>query len=215
MSAFTVQLEISGPTAIWTRPDSGDTPVSYPVPTYGAAKGIFECVLLSHWAEIIPTKVEICRPIIYHSYHTNYRGPLRKSRIMPDGAYQLMATVLVDVCYRLYAEPQSKREHYDKRGKVEVERQKEGTTNGAHAYQDRFETRLKQGRLHSTPFLGWKEFMPDYIGVFRPETTVCEDIDLVIPTMLRACFPHGRNSEWEPEFVRDVKIEKGVLEYAQ
>ena len=215
MSDFSVHLEISGPTAMWTRPDSGDTPVSYPAPTYGAVKGIFECILLSDWAEIIPTKVKICRPVVYHSYHTNYRGPLRKSKIMPKGAYQLMATVLVDVCYRLYAIPQPKREHYDKRGDAEMKRQDKGTTNGAHAYKERFERRLKQGRLHSTPFLGWKEFIPDYIGPFRPASNVCEDVDLLIPTMLHACFPYGRNSQWEPKFVRDVRIEKGVLKYAQ
>ena len=38
-------MEIAGNTAIWTRPDSGDSPVSYPAPTYSAVKGIFESVL--------------------------------------------------------------------------------------------------------------------------------------------------------------------------
>jgi len=215
MQDFGVQLEISGPTAMWTRPDSGDTPVSYAAPTYGAVKGIFECILLSDWAEVVPTSVEICRPIVYHSYHTNYGGPLRKSRIMPEGSYQLMATVLVDVCYRLYAIPQSKQEHYSKRGSDEIKRQRVGTTNGAHAYNARFNRRLEKGRLHSTPFLGWKEFMPDYIGPFRDETLVCEEINLVIPTMLKTCFPNGRNSGWHPEFIKDVRIEKGVIKYAQ
>ena len=39
---YPVSLEISGPTAMWTRPDTGDAPVSYPAPTLSAAKAIFE-----------------------------------------------------------------------------------------------------------------------------------------------------------------------------
>lgn len=42
---YEVAMEIAGNTAIWTRPDSGDSPVSYPAPTYSAVKGIFESVL--------------------------------------------------------------------------------------------------------------------------------------------------------------------------
>lgn len=37
---YEIEMEISGNTAIWTRPDTGDCPVSYPVPTYSAVKGI-------------------------------------------------------------------------------------------------------------------------------------------------------------------------------
>ena len=41
---YLVQLEIAGHTAMWTRPDTGDAPVSYLAPTFSAAKGIFESV---------------------------------------------------------------------------------------------------------------------------------------------------------------------------
>jgi CRISPR-associated protein Cas5d len=45
---YPIQLEISGPTAIWTRPDSRDCSVSYTAPTYSAVKGIFEAILFIH-----------------------------------------------------------------------------------------------------------------------------------------------------------------------
>jgi hypothetical protein len=67
------------------------------------------------------------------------------------------------------------------------------------------------------PCLGWKEFVPDYVGEFRQTTYVCEDVNLVIPSMLRTCFPDGRNSAWNPDFYRPDKpavIEKGVIVYA-
>ena len=214
MKDYIVSLEISGPTAMWTRPDTGDTPVSYPAPTYGAVKGIFECILLSDWAEVVPTKVEICKPIVYHNYSTNYGGPLRKSKIMKKGnSYQLIATVLVDVCYRLHATVKSDAKEYGKHGRQGL--QPVGTTNGAHAYVEVFERRLKRGQFFSTPCLGWKEFTPDYVGPFRTETQVCEDINLVIPSMLRTCFPSGKRSEWEPKFDQQIKIDKGVLCYVE
>jgi CRISPR-associated Cas5-like protein len=45
MADYTISFEISGATAMWTRPDTGDAPVSYPAPTYSAAKEIFKFVV--------------------------------------------------------------------------------------------------------------------------------------------------------------------------
>lgn len=216
--SYEVAIEISGPTAMWTRPDTGDVPVSYPAPTYGAVKGIFECILLSDWAEVVPTKVEICRPIQFHVYNTNYGGPLRKrGDIAAGNSHQLLATVLTNVCYRLYARLESVPRHYDRRGEAERQREKIGTTNGAHAYQERFNRRLRRGELYYTPCLGWKEFVPDYVGGFRPDTSPCENINMVIPSMLKTCFPDGKNSQWRPRFYhpdKPVRIERGVVTYA-
>ncbi|MBC7820173.1 MAG: CRISPR-associated protein Cas5 [Planctomycetaceae bacterium] len=44
-SKYQVCCEISGPTAMWTRPDTGDAPVSYPAPSFAAVKGIFESIV--------------------------------------------------------------------------------------------------------------------------------------------------------------------------
>ena len=214
MHEHTVFLEISGPTAMWTRPDTGDAPVSYPAPTLSAVKGIFESILWSQWAEVVPIQVEICKPIVYHSYTTNYGGPLRKASVRRHGAsYQLLATVLVDVCYRFYAEIEADPSNYHRHGGSE--NQRIGTTNGVHAYEEMFQRRLNRGQFFSTPYLGWKEFAPSYVGPFRAGTSVCADINLIIPSMLRTCFPHGRSSEWQPDFRQGVRVEKGVLRYAQ
>src|SRR5208283_320776 len=103
MKSFPVQLEISGPTAMWTRPDAGDAPVSYPAPTFQAAKQIFESILWLRSAEVIPTRVEICRPVVQHRYYTNYGGPLRKGGGEGFDSHQLLATVLINVYYRVFA----------------------------------------------------------------------------------------------------------------
>jgi CRISPR-associated protein Cas5d len=214
MKEYPVNLEISGTTAMWTRPDTGDAPVSYPAPTFAAVKGIFESILWSQWADVVPTKVEICKPVVYHNYTTNYGGPLRKSTIVKKGgSYQLIATVLVNVCYRLYARIESTPKGYSRHGRAGL--QNVGTTNGAHAYQDVFNRRLIKGELFSIPCLGWKEFTPDYLGIFRPDTTVCVDVNIVMPSMLRTCFPSGKMSAWKPKYDQGVRIEKGVMHYAE
>jgi CRISPR-associated protein Cas5d len=44
MKPYLTQLEISGPTAMWTRPDPGSSPVSYVAPTSSAVTGIFKAM---------------------------------------------------------------------------------------------------------------------------------------------------------------------------
>ena len=212
MESCPISLEISGSTAMWTRPDTGDSPVSYPVPTYSAAKGIFESIVRIETVEIVPTKVEICAPIVYHNYSTNYGGPLRKSPIMATrDSYQLLATVLINVCYRLYAELRSARDNHPLSEKAQL-RASMGC-NALHACQDIFNRRLERGQWHDIPFLGWREFIPDYIGPFRETTRVAERIDLVLPSFLHSVFEPSGNKK--PVYKSDVHIRNGRLNYVE
>ena len=105
MKAYPISMEIAGNTAMWTRPDTGDCPVSYPAPTFSAVRNIFQSILWGEAIKIVPTQVDICNPLLFHTYHTNYGGPLRKSKHISSGSnFQLLATVLIDVRYRLYAD---------------------------------------------------------------------------------------------------------------
>jgi CRISPR-associated protein Cas5d len=140
-------------------------------------------------------------------------GSSSARNIKGDNNYQLLATVLVDVCYRFFAVPRPKPSNYHQHGRGE--QQEQGTTNGAHAYKDMFERRLKKGKCCSTPFLGWKEFTPTYWGPIRSETSVVKGLNLAIPSMLRTCFPSGKDSDWMPVYEQNVMIKRGVLEYAQ
>jgi CRISPR-associated protein Cas5d len=204
-------MEIAGDTALWTRPDTGNCPVSYPAPTYSAVKAIFESVLWGATIEIIPTKVEICTPLQYHTYSNNYGGPLRKASQIKDGNnFQLRTMVLIDVCYRLYAQVKinsNKKGHSEKT--MEWDRK---TTSPGHAYKDMFERRLFRGQCYSIPFLGLKEFTPSYFGKFREQTKV-NDLNSEIPSMLKQVFSDGFNSKVSYSFYQNIEIKNGVLEY--
>lgn len=213
-NAYAIEMEISGNTAMWTRPDTGDCPVSYPAPTYSAVKGIFESVLWGPAIQIIPTKVEICAPIQYHNYHTNYGGPLRKPGVISGGGgFQLLATVLIDVCYKLYAEVLPIPKAYKNQVPEKAREWDEKTTSPGHAYKDIFERRLSRGQYFTIPFLGWKEFGPSYFGALREATVVQTDIDIVIPSMLREIFSVGYASQCAFTYDQDVQITAGMLEY--
>jgi CRISPR-associated protein Cas5d len=203
MKRYLIQLEIAGPTAMWTRPDTGSSPASYVAPTFCAAKGIFESITRWESVYIQPLKVEICKPIQFHRYATNYGGPLRNSSAIATGSsFQLFATVLVNVCYRLYAEIK------------EISRSPDGTF-GPHAFQDSFNRRLVSGNWWRIPCLGWKEFAPDYIGPFRPGTLVCEGENHEIPSMLHMVFNKPQRGSIQPRYSQGLRVEKGVLTYAQ
>lgn len=212
---YPVCMEVAGHTAIWTRPDSGDCPCSYPAPTYSAVRGMFESVLWGPAVLVIPTKVELCAPIQYHSYATNCGGPLRSGTSVKGGNnYQLFATVLTDVCYRLYADviPNPDKPALPPRALAWDSK----TTSPGHAYQEIFNRRLRRGQSYATLALGWSEFTPSYFGPFQEETRVFEALpDIQIPSMLRGVFQTGYRAPFRAVFDTDLCIHHGVLIYPE
>lgn len=198
---YPISFEIAGCTALWVRPDSGATFVSYPAPTYSAVRGIIDCIARWETAYLRPMKVEICRPIQTMRWVTNYGGPERHPARL-DSSYQLYATVLVDVCYKVHAVAR------------ETAPSAQGT-NHLHALQELFYRRLRQGKLQRTPCLGWSEMTPSYLGVLRDGTRACEEINLIIPSMLHSVFDAPSGGKFAPCFRQSVAIKRGVLSYAE
>jgi len=196
---YPVSFEISGPAAMFTRPDTGSSPVSYPAPTQSALKSIFECVAFSKNAYFEPKRVEICSPVVFHKYSTNYQGPQRKSG---TSNFQIFATVLENVCYKVY-------------GVISTCSAPCRGQNLQHQLQEVFLRRLATGLLHTTPFLGWKEFVPNYFGPPRGTTAVEKSINILIPSMLSTMYTRPTDGNVAPKFRQNVKVEGGVMLYAE
>lgn len=205
-----VAFEIAGHAAMFTRPDTGSTPISYPVPTFSAAKGMFDAVLWRPHVYARPTRVEICKPVRYERYVTNYGGPLRKQdQINKNNNYQLIATILVDVCYRIHGEVQMKQMSTRGLGKTQLRRRR--GQDWRPRFKSLFDDRLRRGQTFYTPCLGWKEFVPCYFGLFRQSTRRDTSVDdIVIPSFLRSMW---KNRKLKPEFVQDWRIMKGMMSY--
>lgn len=200
-SRYPVSFEIAGSTALFARPDGGSTPLSYPVPTWSAVKGMFEAVARCYGAYLHPVRVEICKPVHTARYTTNYGGPLRKAgQIKQGNNLQLIATVLTDVRYRVHGYA------------VGLGTTSDGI-NKAHALQEIFQRRLAGGQLFYTPCLGWKEFTPSYFGPLTPEGKADATIDLYLPSLLHSVFDAPVGGKWGPRFQRSVHVQNGILEY--
>ncbi|MEX1031623.1 MAG: CRISPR-associated protein Cas5 [Paenibacillaceae bacterium] len=197
VKTYPVSFEVAGPAAMYARPDTGSSPVSYPVPTRTALKSMFEAVALSKEAFFHLLKIELCTPVVYHKYTTNYGGPLKESNEMN---FQIFSTVLENVCYKVY-------------GETKAYSSPRSGDNSQHMLQEVFLRRLKFGQFHSTPFLGWKEFVPTYFGDLRETTHVDESISITIPSMLDTMYNRPTDGRLAPAFRQDVRIEKGVMYY--
>jgi CRISPR-associated protein Cas5d len=201
--AYKVEMEIEGPTAMWTRPDTGSALATGIAPTWSAAKGIFESIARLKSAYIRPTRVEICAPVTTHRYTTNYQGPLRKgTQIRGGDAFQMPAVVLANVCYRLY-------------GEVEEATPAPVPTNHLHALQEMFNRRLQKGQCFRPVCLGWSEFLAAYWGPLRESTHVEASINATIPSMLHSVFDKAVSGKVAPLFVQNLEIKNGVLEFAR
>lgn len=207
---YEVAFEVAGPAAMFVRPDTGGTPTSYPVPTWSAAKGLFESIafLADGAAWICPTKVEVCKRVDeagglvnFQRYTTNYGGPLRKGDLFGKGAnMQFYATILSNVCYRLYG--------------TAVRSSWKKENDPRHHLQDLFNRRLRRGECFRTPCLGWREFTCSYWGAFRDGVTeVDTSIMMEIPSMLLGMWNNHTHGVYEPKFVQSAMIQHGSLTY--
>lgn len=213
MSKYKISLEIAGPFAMWSRPDTGATPTSYPIPTWSAAKGILESVAFFSDAKawIRPTKVEICKPkgatggvISFQRYTNNYRGPLKKKN---KANFQFSSLILTDVCYRIYAVIENGSGEHLQHG-----------NNPCHSLEAIFKRRLKKGQCYKTPSLGWNEFVASYWGNFRKdETEVDTDINIDLVSVLSQVFDKAVQGKYQPRFHQGAAtlIKNGEFNYAQ
>lgn len=191
-------FEIAGPIACFSRADTGAAPISYPAPPRSAIIGMMTCVAFSRDAYFWPERVELCEKPVYHRYTQNYNGPLRKA----DGPFQIMATVLLNVDYKIY-------------GTVRGYAPPTELYNPMHQLRDVFMRRLKKGILFRTPVLGLSEFIPQYFGPLRPDTHVDRSINLDIPSMLNTMFDRPTDGNLFPDFIQNVKIREGVMHFAE
>lgn len=214
MKVYPIQIEVAGPLALFSRPDTGGAPTSFPVPTWSAAKGIFESIamLRSGSAWICPTQVEVCRyksdlrrgAVHYQRYAFNYGGPLRKDdQVSKGNALQVFSTVLSEVCFRLHAEIRG-----------DKNRSRHNGINPCHQLQEMFNRRLMVGQCHRTPSLGLSEFTATYWGPFREEITEVDKIlKLRIPSLLISPFSIPINGVFAPKFQSNAQIKEGRLVY--
>jgi CRISPR-associated protein Cas5d len=213
---YMVSMEIESDFADFARPDTGSDSISFPCPTFTQAKGIFETILLLASVEVIPVRVEICKPIRFQPFPYNncYSDKRNPRQIKGETPCQLKPTILADVCFKLYAvvvnvDADRVADKLSDRAKRHI------GNNNAHAYMDIFNKLLKRGQNTRRPCLGKSDFLPKYVGPLRNSTSPCQEVTMTIPSMPVLLYDEltfGRPLE-NPIWAQNVSIQEGVLSY--
>lgn len=188
---YYIAMEVAGPYALFARNDaSGNADRSYPSPTYSGVINMFGSVMTWNDVRIIPIKVEICNMPEYMRFMFNDGGGLG------DKNTQVSTHILRNVRYKMYARVDGYRPDYNPR----------------HAFQTRFNCRLKYKKKLHNPFLylGRREFRAEYFGHLDPETSPCLDFNQEIRGMFKQIGKNG-NTETFPL----VTINAGTLVFPQ
>jgi CRISPR-associated protein Cas5d len=157
---MSIQLEVWGDFACFTRPEMKVERVSYDVMTPSAARGVVEAI---YWKPEIRwriTRMRVLKPIRFTSLRRNEvaskipagtvatamkngRGNL--GMYIEDDRQQRAATILRDVAYVIEA-------------RFEIL----GGENNAGKHLDQFNRRARDGRCYQRPYLGCREFPADF-----------------------------------------------------
>ncbi|MGH3693758.1 MAG: type I-C CRISPR-associated protein Cas5c [Pseudonocardiaceae bacterium] len=149
-----VVVQVSGPTALFSRPELKVERVSYPVMTPTAARGVLEAIYWKPEMRYRVVAIEVLSPIRQFNIRRNETSALvsldaaRRGSRVDTAAHrdQRNAVCLRDVAYRIHAH-------------IELT---ERATKTVAAYRDQFRRRVSRGACFHQPYLGTREFSADF-----------------------------------------------------
>ena len=156
---MSVQLEVWGDYALFTRPEMKVERVSYDVMTPSAARGILEAILWHPGLKWVIDRIHVCAPIRFANIRRNevkatisartVRAVMEKGGEAPylsteENIQQRAAMVLRDVHYVIDA-------HFEITGRASP-----GDNPGK--FQDMMTRRMERGQCYHTPYFGVREF---------------------------------------------------------
>jgi CRISPR-associated protein Cas5d len=207
-TSTTLSLRVSGPFALFTRPELKAERVSYQVMTPSAARGILEAIV---WKPAIRWRIErihVLSPIRWVSFRRNElstpmatpsqslvrSGGLAPLVLIEDDRAQRNAVALRDVDYVIDS-------HFELTDRA-------GPDDNVNKFAEIFARRLRGGQHWSQPYLGCREFVAHVEPV--DETTPkainqTQDLGLMLWDI---DFQPGRN---RPRFFHG-RLDRGILE---
>lgn len=154
-----IQVEVSGPYALFSRPEMKTERVSYDCMTPSAARGLLESIYWHPGLRWIIDRIHVCAPIHFTNIRRNEVKDTINARSVkawiakPKGELYLAASesiqqraamVLRDVHYVIEA-------HFEMTDKA-------APTDNPGKFQDIMKRRLRRGQCYSMPYFGTREF---------------------------------------------------------
>ena len=156
---MSIQVEVSGPYALFSRPEMKTERVSYDCMTPSAARGILESIYWHPGLRWVIDRIHVCAPIHFTNIRRNEVKDVISARKVkavmekgqgelylatPESIQQRAAMVLTNVRYVIDA-------HF-----VMTDNAAPGDNPGK--FQDILKRRLERGRFYSMPYFGTREF---------------------------------------------------------
>lgn len=156
---MSIQVEVSGPYALFSRPEMKTERVSYDCITPSAARGLLESIYWHPGLRWIIDRIHVCAPIHFTNIRRNEVKDTINARSVkawiakPKGELFLAASesiqqraamVLRDVHYVIEA-------HFEMTDKAAL-------TDNPGKFQDIMKRRLRRGQCYSMPYFGTREF---------------------------------------------------------
>ena len=156
---MSVQVEVWGDYACFTRPETKVERVSYDVMTPSAARGILDAILWHPGMRWVVDRIQVCAPIAFTNIRRNEvkdvvdKGKVKTAMQSGTGALYLAtsesiqqraALILRDVRYVIDA-------HFEM-----TDRAAPGDNPGK--FQDMMRRRLEKGQAYAQPYFGTREF---------------------------------------------------------
>lgn len=194
-----VVVQVWGPGALFTRPESKVERLTYPVMTPSAAVGVLEAIFWKPEFRWDVAAIEVLRPIRYGSVRRNEtkavmsREAALSGKVLDTAAErtQRAATYLLEVAYRIHAH-------------VALH---ERATDPPAKYRDQFRRRVARGACFSTPYLGTREFTAFFAAPdAQPPVEVTEDLGVMLHSISFGAQGRNPESHWF-----NANLEAGVM----
>lgn len=197
---YPVEMQVEGKLALFSRPDTGVCPRSYPVPTWSSCKGMFETVARLRHAIVIPIQSMLLGEgprWVRMAY--NYGGFYTKAG---KDITQIRTQPLVNFKARIKG--------------VAINTHRIPSGNPAHALQEITLRRLVNGQCYRPLALGQSNFFCDYFGPPRDADSDGNPIQrsLYSENLTMVFSPHNRvvNGDFDP-VTMTAEIQEGIVDY--
>lgn len=213
---YVVGLEVAGPLAMWSRPDTGIYPVSNMIPSVTATRGLVQSILHHPTAVVDPIMIAVCNPVQTMPYRWTTKAHMGDPVLQKVYQSRIMTyEVLVDVRYKFVLGVRDSGVPFSELPKntQDFYHQHPNNKNPAHAYADELIRAIRDGRSWRRLLLGSKQMFVTEWGPLRADTKPNPDINCD-SFVIDELWSRSVQGQFQPRY-RKVPIRNGVAQFVK
>lgn len=194
------RIKVEGEYALFSRQETKAEPLSYPIMTPTAARGLLEAIFWKPEFDWKILAIEMLKPVQYANFTRNHikeKQRLNKRIFASEMRVQAHQAVLKDVAYVIECDIQLCNHATEKIGK----------------YCEQFEKRMGTGACFQQPFLGIREFIADFAWADKkdphPEDRNCG----LMPFKIHYIPDSNGKIQWLDHVSREYVRGRAITEY--